>query len=126
MSEQYENLELQPCPSKTAIKKRKLFTESEAETLSEVFKTLASGTRLRLLHALVREGELCVSKLAKSLQMKPQAVSNQLQRMSDRGVVDGRRDGSHILYRLVDPCVVELLDRGFCLGVEASNRTKTS
>jgi ArsR family transcriptional regulator, lead/cadmium/zinc/bismuth-responsive transcriptional repressor len=47
--------------------------------------------------------------------MKPQAVSNQLQRLSDRGIVETRRDGNNVLYRIVDPCVIELIDRGLCL-----------
>ena len=47
--------------------------------------------------------------------MKPQAVSNQLQRLSDRGIVQTRREGNNVLYRIVDPCVIELIDRGLCL-----------
>ena len=48
-----------------------------------MFKVLANDTRLRLLHAVVRAGEICVTDLADSLGMKPQAVSNQLQRLAD-------------------------------------------
>ena len=44
--------------------------------------------------------------------MRPQAVSNQLQRLSDLGVLASRRDGNNIHYRLVDLCVRSLLDRG--------------
>jgi ArsR family transcriptional regulator, lead/cadmium/zinc/bismuth-responsive transcriptional repressor len=47
--------------------------------------------------------------------MKPQAVSNQLQRLLDRGIVQTRRDGNNVLYRIVDPCVIDLIDRGLCL-----------
>ena len=47
--------------------------------------------------------------------MKPQAVSNQLQRLSDRGIVQTRREGNNVLYRIVDPCVIDLIDRGLCL-----------
>ena len=66
-----------------------------------MFKVLANDTRLRLLHALVRADELCVTDLAASLGMKPQAVSNQLQRLSDLGILASRRDGNNIHYRLV-------------------------
>jgi len=68
-----------------------------------------------LLHALVREGELCVTGLATAVDMKPQAVSNQLQRLVDRGILGSRRDGNNVYYRIVDPCVPILLDRGLCL-----------
>lgn len=80
---------------------------------------LADATRLRLLHALVRAGELCVTDLARALEMKPQAVSNQLQRLLDRGVVASRRNSNYVHYRIVDPCVVGLLDLGICLAEDA-------
>jgi DNA-binding transcriptional ArsR family regulator len=77
---------------------------------------LASETRLRLLHALERSGELRVSELAAAVGMAPQAVSNQLQRMADRGIVAARREGSSIIYRVADPCVTSLLEFGLCLA----------
>lgn len=83
---------------------------------------LANDTRLRLLHALVREKEVTVGDLAERLDMKPQAVSNQLQRLADRGIVAPRREGNYIHYRIVDPCVVSLLDRGLCLVEDAKSR----
>jgi DNA-binding transcriptional ArsR family regulator len=52
--------------------------------------------------------------------MKPQAVSNQLQRLSDLGIVAARRDGTSIHYRVVDLCVRSLLDQGLCLMEEVS------
>ena len=80
-----------------------------------LFKVLANDTRLRLLHALARKGELCVTELAEAIDMKPQAVSNQLQRLADRGILGSKRNGIQVHYRIVDPCVVSLLDRGLCL-----------
>jgi DNA-binding transcriptional ArsR family regulator len=67
------------------------------------------------LHALVRHGELCVTGLADVLGMKPQAVSNQLQRLLDRRILAARRQGNSVYYRIVNPCVTDLLDRGLCL-----------
>ena len=42
----------------------------------------------------VKGGEVSPSGLAEKLAMKPQAVSNQLQRLSDRGIVQTRREGT--------------------------------
>ena len=72
---------------------RPLLTPIQAGGLQAVFKVLANDTRLRLLHALVRSEELCVTDLANSIGMKPQAISNQLQRLSDLGILASRRDG---------------------------------
>ena len=66
------------CCQVVALKDRSLLSPIQAGGLAAVFKVLANDTRLRLLHALVRDEELCVSQLAKSLGMKPQAISNQL------------------------------------------------
>jgi DNA-binding transcriptional ArsR family regulator len=108
------------------LHERPLLTPIQAGGLASVFKVLANDTRLRLLHALVRCEELCVSDLAQSIGMKPQAVSNQLQRLSDLGILASRRDGNSIYYRLVDLCVRSLLDQGLCLMEEVSHRTKYS
>ncbi len=83
---------------------------------------MANATRLRLLHALVQSGELCVSELAKKVGMSPQAVSNQLQRLNDRGIVESRREGLQMHYYIIDPCVVTLLDRGWCLAEDSAGR----
>jgi len=35
--------------------------------------------------------------------MTPQAVSNQLQRLGDRGILAARRNGNSVFYRIADP-----------------------
>jgi DNA-binding transcriptional ArsR family regulator len=102
------------------LQQRRLLTPVEAGGLAAVFKVLASDTRLRILHALVRADELCVTDLAKAVGMKPQAVSNQIQRLADLGIVDSRREGNQIHYRVIDLCVRSLLDQGLCLMEEVS------
>jgi ArsR family transcriptional regulator, lead/cadmium/zinc/bismuth-responsive transcriptional repressor len=106
-------------PPKPSLAARDLLTEAQAAELRGTFKVLASETRLRLLHALERSGELRVSELAAAVGMAPQAVSNQLQRMGDRGIVAARREGSSVIYRVADPCVTALLELGLCLAEEA-------
>jgi DNA-binding transcriptional ArsR family regulator len=113
------------CDSRPSLKARPLLSPIQAGGLAAVFKVLANDTRLRLLHALVRADELCVTDLAASLGMKPQAVSNQLQRLSDLGILASRRDGNSIYYRLVDLCVRTLLDQGLCLMEEVTERSRS-
>lgn len=114
--------ELSCCPLKPDIRQRPLITPDQAAELMQLFKVLANDTRLRLLHALARAGELPVGELAASVAMKPQAVSNQLQRLVDRGILGSRRHGTSIIYRIVDPCVISLLDQGLCLSEDAAAR----
>lgn len=84
---------------------------------------LANATRLRMLHALACAGELCVGELADQLGMKPQAISNQLQRLADRSIVESRRQGVQIRYSIADPCVLTLLHQGWCLAEDSRVRT---
>jgi DNA-binding transcriptional ArsR family regulator len=102
-------------PPQPAIEDRPLIDDDQAAALMRLFKVFSNDTRLRLLHALVREEELCVGDLAEAVGMKPQAVSNQLQRLVDRGIVGSRRNGINMNYRIIDPCVAVLLERGLCL-----------
>ena len=110
------------CCAKIDLKQRPLLSIDQADGLAHVFKILANDTRLRLLHALVRDDEICVTDLATLVEMKSQAVSNQLSRLSDLGIVSSRREGNNIYYRLVDLCVRSLLDQGLCLLEEVSNK----
>lgn len=112
------------CRPKPNLVRREMMTDTQAASLAGLFKVMANDTRLRLLHALVRAGELRVTDLSESVGMKPQAVSNQLQRLVDQGILGSRRNGTSILYRIVDPCVITLLDRGLCLVEDARERKR--
>jgi ArsR family transcriptional regulator, lead/cadmium/zinc/bismuth-responsive transcriptional repressor len=106
------------------LEERPLLSPEQSLELVALFKVLANDTRLRLLHALVRQGEMGVMELAEVLAMKPQAVSNQLQLLAARGILGSRRAGIKIYYRIVDPCVIEILDHGLCLSEDAKARMR--
>ena len=57
--------------------------------------------------------------------MKPQAISNQLKHLSDRGIIERRREGNQVYYRIVDPCVIDLLERGLWLTQDTKLRKDT-
>ncbi len=96
-------------------------SDADASELEDLFKILANDTRLKLLHNLALAREMCVCDLADSLAMKPQAVSNQLQRLSDRGIVSTRRVGNNVYYRVVDTCILDLLHKAVCLLRDSQN-----
>lgn len=103
------------CSPKPKLKDRGLVSRSVAKDTASLFKLLANDTRVRLLHALAIHNELCVSDLASQLKMKPQAISNQLQKLVARKMLASRREGNLIFYRIIDPCVPNLLDQCLCL-----------
>src|SRR4051812_12956889 len=97
------------------LKDRPLLSFVQGVKVAALLKLLGNDTRVRLLHHLVRSGEATVTDLAKALGMKPQAVSNQLTRLSDTGMLRARRDGNNMYYRVVNGCVAPLLDLALCL-----------
>ena len=103
------------CPVRVMLPDHEPITADQAAELEDLFKILANDTRLRLLHHLARVEEMCVCDLAGSVGMSPQAISNQLQRLSDRGIVATRRSGNMIYYRVLDDCVIDLLQKALCL-----------
>ena len=98
----------------------------EAASLERLFGVLASDTRLRLLHALMIQGDPCMGDLAEFVGMKPPAVSNQLRRLVDMGILATRRHGNHIHYRIVDACIAKLLYHGLCANEEARKQLEGS
>jgi DNA-binding transcriptional ArsR family regulator len=102
-------------PGRKALAERELLSFVDAVKVMALFKMLANDTRIRMLHHLVRSQEASVTDIARTLGMKPQAVSNQLQRLSDTGMVASRREGNSIFYRVKNGCVAPLLDLALCL-----------
>ena len=110
------------CPPKPGLEERSLLAAREATELAELFKVLGNDTRLKMLFVLTKAQELGVTELAILMGMKPQAVSNQLQMLRHRGILGCRREGVHIIYRILDPCVISLLEYGLCLNEDAKAR----
>ena len=88
---------------------------SHAIGVAALFKVLGSPTRVRLLHLLLSRGEVRAGELAEAVGMTPQAVSNQLRRLADWDVVSARRVGSEMHYRVINPCIEPLLEKGRCV-----------
>src|SRR6266496_3584868 len=81
-----------------SLRDRPLLTHEQAVEVVALFELLANETRLRLIHALDRAGELTVTELADAVGTSQQAVSNQLQRLVDRRILVARRNGKHVHY----------------------------
>ena len=67
--------------------------------LSQFYAALADGNRLRLLH-LMKEGETCVCYLQGVLQTNQPKISRHLAYLKRAGLVESRRDGKWMHYRL--------------------------
>lgn len=79
----------------------------KAQRMAEFFGLLADANRLRILSVLAQQ-ELCVGDLAIALGMSESAVSHQLRTLKSLRLVNYRRQGRHIFYRLLDHHVFAL------------------
>ncbi len=73
-------------------------------------KALGDPTRLGVLAALLG-GEMCVCDLAAFAATSESAMSHQLTRLRDLGLVAARREGQCLFYYLADSRLRELLPR---------------
>lgn len=83
-----------------------------------LFKTLMHPVRLSILEIL-REGEQCVCHLETMLGYRQAYISQHLMVLREAGIVEDRRDGARIYYRVIKPEVFDLVDAASRLsGVE--------
>jgi ArsR family transcriptional regulator len=71
------------------------------EKLTNTTKALSDPTRVRALAAL-KGRELCVCRLIELLQLAPSTVSRHLAILKQAGLVEGRKEGRWMHYRLPD------------------------
>lgn len=71
-------------------------------------KVMGHPVRLQILDML-RRGETCVCHIERALDKRQAYISQHLMTLRDAGLVDSRKDGLQVYYRLVDDEVVELL-----------------
>src|SRR5687767_14718404 len=71
------------------------------DALETVFKALADRTRLRIIGLLVN-GEICVCHIHDSLGIPQPMASRHLAYLRRTGLVEARKDGLWVHYRLAD------------------------
>lgn len=82
--------------------------EAKAEDAARMLFALANAKRLLALCHLL-EGEKSVGQLAELVGLAPAALSQHLARLRDLRLVETRRDGQTIHYRIGSPEVTALL-----------------
>ena len=83
--------------------------EAKAEEASVILGAMANAKRLMVLCNLL-DGEKSVGQLADIVGLSPAALSQHLGKMRALRIVDTRRDGQIIYYRLASAEVREILE----------------
>ena len=75
-----------------------------------VFGALSDENRVRLIYAL-RHGELCVCQLIELMGLSPSTVSKHLSILRDAGLLDSRKQGRWVYYRLADQALFPMIGK---------------
>ena len=72
-----------------------------------VTKALSDGNRLRIVMALRDMVELCVCQVTEMLGVAPATVSRHMSILQNAGLVESRKDGRWVYYRISEPAKAE-------------------
>lgn len=75
----------------------------------QIFKVLTHPARLAILDIL-RDGEHCVCHMEVHLGYRQAYISQQVAVLREAGIIQDRRDGWNIFYRVTDPRIYMVLD----------------
>lgn len=76
---------------------------------AEMYRTLNHPARLAILEIL-RDGEQCVCHMEAILGLRQAYISQHLMALREAGLVEDRRDGWNIYYRVRQPKIYRVLD----------------
>jgi ArsR family transcriptional regulator len=76
---------------------------------ARLFKVLTHPARLAILDIL-RSEEACVCHLEALLHHRQAYISQQLMVLREAGLIEDRREGWNVFYRIADPSVFQVID----------------
>ena len=87
-------------------------SEEEVSDIADFFKVFGDPTRLKILIALDKAGEMGVNQIAEAASMSQSAISQQLKLLRASRLVKFRKDGRNAIYRLSDDHIHRILSLG--------------
>jgi len=90
---------------------------ANASDASQMLKALSHPDRLMLLCQLADGAERSVSELEDLTDLHQPSLSQQIGVLRREGLIEGRRDGKHMFYRVADPralAILQTLYEQFC------------
>lgn len=76
--------------------------------LANYFQNFSDQTRIKILSALSIK-DLCVNDLSKILNINQTTISHQLKTLKDQDMVEYRREGKILIYRLKSQIINEMM-----------------
>lgn len=76
---------------------------------AELLKTLAHPVRICIVHGLLEKGECNVSHMQNCLGAPQSTISQHIQKLKAAGIIEGRRKGLEIYYKVTNEKVTALM-----------------
>ncbi len=80
---------------------------------AELLKTLAHPVRICIVNGLLEKGECNVSYMQNCLSAPQSTISQHIQKLKAAGIIEGRREGLEIYYRVTNERVAALMETLF-------------
>ncbi len=88
-----------------------LLNEHLAAHVAELFRAFSDTSRVRILSALMA-GEMNISSLAEAVGISESAVSHHMRGLRQMRMVQSRREGKEVYYRIDDEHIIALFQQG--------------
>jgi DNA-binding transcriptional ArsR family regulator len=88
---------------------RRSMLQSLRQFKADIFQALAHPSRVAIVEYL-RYGEMSVGRLCEKVGIEQANASQHLAVLRNKHIVESRKDGNQILYRLRDPLVGDMLE----------------
>lgn len=110
MLKHMKHSEMPDCVNPNAVTHvKQILPEAETvEKIAAICSLLSDPGRVRIVLAL-SEKSLCVYELSLIIEASVSAVSHQLRKLKDRGIVSTSREGKKIIYSLNEPMAKEII-----------------
>lgn len=88
-----------------------ILNETTAAHVAELFRAFSDPSRVRIFSALLGQ-ELNVSALASRVGLSESAISHHMRGLRQLRMVQSRREGKEVFYRIEDEHVIALFEQG--------------
>lgn len=100
-------------------------TDMGNQLVANIFKALSHPTRLRIM-CLLKEKPLCVCHILPQLDSEPSNTSQHLAVLKNQGLVESRKEGTMVVYKISSPEVYEMIDMAEKIILRQIEETRSS
>ncbi|MHB8125175.1 MAG: ArsR/SmtB family transcription factor [Desulfitobacteriaceae bacterium] len=93
--------------------------------ISNVLKALSHPTRLKIVR-LLKVKPLCVCDILPQIDSEPSNTSQHLAILKNQGIVDSKKEGTMVIYKVKSPEVYKMIDIAESIILRQIEETKSS